>query len=255
MRIRVLGCHGAELLNHNTCGFLINGSMLLDAGTVSSALTMTEQRRIRYILISHIHADHIKGLPSLSETIMAETRINPVVIISIPEVLSGLRRYFLNNHLWPDLNALRKGQTPVFRMKAVQNGKAFKIKGLEIRAFRVNHTVPCAGFIIREKNSSLLYSGDTYETQEIWKAAARDPHLKAAMIETSFPNALQGQAVRTKHLTPSLLLREFSKIAKPRLRIYVYHMKPLYLGKIRREIKKLSVSNISILEEGKVFTI
>ena len=80
MRIRVLGCHGAELSNHNTCGFLINRSVLMDAGTVCSSLTLSEQRKIRYILISHIHADHIKGLPFLSENLITEKGKKPVVI-------------------------------------------------------------------------------------------------------------------------------------------------------------------------------
>ena len=92
MRLRVLGCHGAELPNHSACGFLINGSVLLDAGTISSAMTLAEQSNIRYILISHIHADHTMGLTFLSENLIAVKRQRTVVIISIEEVLAGLRQ-------------------------------------------------------------------------------------------------------------------------------------------------------------------
>ena len=255
MRIRVLGCHGAELSNHSTCGFLINGSVLMDAGTVCSSLTLSEQRKIRYILISHIHADHIKGLPFLSENLYTDKMRKPVVILSIPKVLDGLKKNLFNNQIWPDFTALPNRQNPVFRLKALREGEGVKLDGLEVKAFAVNHIVPCSGFLIRENKSSLLYAGDTYETETIWKAAAEDTHLKAAMIETSFPNALENLAVASKHLTPKLLLQEFSKIGKPHLPLYIYHMKPRYLERIRREVKQLNVERLKILKDGETFEV
>jgi ribonuclease BN (tRNA processing enzyme) len=255
MRIRVLGCYGAELSKLGTCGFLINGSVLLDAGTICSSLTLTEQRKIRYVLLSHIHADHIKGLPFLSENLIAEKGQRTVEIISIRKVLAGLHRYLLNNQIWPDFTQLPNEGSPIFRLRAIREGEMLKIDGLHIKAFRVNHIVPCVGFLIRQNNSSLLYSGDTYETDKIWKAAARTANLKAAMIEASFPNALKGLAVKSKHLTPRLLLQEFSKIGKPNLPLYIYHMKPRYLEQMRRELEQLKIKNITILQDGTEFEV
>ncbi len=62
MHIHVLGCHGADqlvggtagLVRQESCGFLIDGSMLLDAGTIGTRLTLAEQRRIRFVLLSHL---------------------------------------------------------------------------------------------------------------------------------------------------------------------------------------------------------
>ncbi|MBI3597717.1 MAG: 3',5'-cyclic-nucleotide phosphodiesterase [Nitrospirae bacterium] len=255
MKIRVLGCHGAKLSNHRTCGFLINGSVLLDAGTICSSLTLSEQGKIRYVLISHIHADHIKDLTFLSENLIEEKRRRPVVIISLGKILAGLQRNLFNNQIWPDFTKLPNSRNPVFRLKAIREGQTIKIDGLEVKAFRVNHIIPCAGFLIREKNSSILYSGDTYRTDKLWKAAAKEPHLKAAMIETSFPNALEDLAVRSKHLTPNLLVQEFSKIGKPRLPLYVYHLKPLYLKRIGHELKQLKVENLTVLKDGQIFKV
>jgi len=250
MRIRVLGCHGAKLSNHRTCGFLINGSVLLDAGTICSSLTLSEQGKIRYVLISHIHADHIKDLTFLSENLIAAKRRRPVVIISLGKVLAGLQRNLFNNQIWPDFTKLPNGRNPVFRLKEIREGETIKINGLEVRAYRVNHIIPCAGFLIREKNSSFIYSGDTYRTDRLWEAAAKEARLKAALIETSFPNALEGLATVSKHLTPELLLKEFSKIGKPRLPLYVYHIKPRYLQRIKRELKQLKIKNLTVLKDG-----
>ncbi len=255
MRVRVLGCHGAELAERHTCGFLINGTVLLDAGTICSTLTLSEQRRIQYVLISHIHADHVKGLPFLSENLIAEKKPRQVVIISIRRVLEGLCQNLFNDQIWPDFNKLPNGRRPIFRLKAIREGETIKMDGLKVRAFSVNHIVPCAGFLIRENGSSLLYSGDTYQTGKIWKAAAKDPHLKAAMIEASFPNALEKLAAKSKHLTPNLLFQEFSKIGKPSLPLYIHHMKPRYLERIRRELKQLKMKKLTVLSDGEVFNV
>ena len=255
MKIRVLGCHGAELANYGTCGFLINGTILLDAGTICSSLTLHEQRKIRYILISHTHADHIKALPFLSENLIGMKRQRPIIIVSIGEVLTGLRRYVFNNQLWPDFTNLPSRRHPIFRLRAIREGETIKVDGLAVKAFKVNHTVPCAGFLIRQRNSSFLYSGDTYQTTQIWKAAAKDVRLKAAMIETSFPNALKDLAIKSKHLTPRLLFKEFSKIGKPDLSLYIYHMKPRYLERIKRELKQLKIDKITALKDGTLFTV
>lgn len=57
MKIRVLGCHGSEQFGGEktgrqqcrTCGFLINDTVMVDAGTIGAALTLDEQRAIRHI--------------------------------------------------------------------------------------------------------------------------------------------------------------------------------------------------------------
>jgi ribonuclease BN (tRNA processing enzyme) len=105
---------------------------------------------------------------------------------------------------------------------------------------------------VRQKNASFLYSGDTGETDQLWKAAAADPTLKAAFIETTFPNALEDLAIRSRHLTPRLLRQEFDKIGKPDLPVYAYHMKPRYLSTIKRELADLRIQNLSVLEDKSV---
>lgn len=207
------------------------------------------------MLISHIHADHIKDLTFLSENLIAEKRRKPVVIISLGKVLAGLQRNLFNNQIWPDFTKLPNSRNPLFRLKAIREGETIKIDDLEVKAFRVNHTIPCAGFLIREKNTSILYSGDTYKTDKLWRVAAKDATLKAAMIETSFPNALEGLAIISKHLTPHLLLQEFSKIRKPHLPLYVYHIKPRYLKTIRHELKQLKIENLTALKDGQLFNV
>jgi len=255
MKVRVLGCYGAELSKFSTCGYWINGSVLLDAGTICSALTLEEQKKIRYVLISHIHADHINGLAALSENLITEKVRTPVEIISIGKVIAGLKRHFFNDQIWPDFTKLPNRRNPVYRLRSIREGEKVKLNGLYVQAIPVEHIVPTAGFLIRENGSSLLYSGDTCMTEELWKAAAKDDSLKAAMIETTFPDALKKLAYESKHLTPSLLYNEFSKIGKPHLALYIHHMKPRYREKIKQELKRLKFQKLSLLADGMVFNV
>jgi ribonuclease BN (tRNA processing enzyme) len=216
---------------------------------------MNEQKKIRYVLLSHIHADHIKGLPFLSENLIGQKGQKPVVIISLEKVLTGLHRNLFNNKIWPDFTKIPTEKKPIFRLKPIREGETLQVEGFQVKAFRVNHTVPCAGFLVQQKNTSLLYSGDTYKTHKIWKAASTTKNLKAAMIETSFPNSMEGLAKASKHLTPSLLSQEFSKIGKLHLPLFIYHMKPRYLKTIQKELKNLGLKKLVMLKDGVVFNI
>ena len=109
MNIRVLGCHGSGQLvpgcngpiQCGTCGFLVNDRVLVDAGTVGSRLYLEEQRRIRVVLLTHLHFDHIRELPTLADNLVGEID-EPIVIAAIPEVLDGLHGIFLMERCIPD---------------------------------------------------------------------------------------------------------------------------------------------------------
>jgi len=262
VNIRVLGCHGSDEVRddhgrpvqYRTCGFVLNGAILMDAGTVGTALTLAEQKRLRHVLLSHLHFDHIQGLPTLADN-LAETVQKPVTISSIAEVLDGLKAHIFNGAVYPDFMKLPTPQQPVFTCRPMEAGKAADVEGLQITPIRVNHLVPAVGYLIRDGKASFLYSGDTYETEEIWKVAAREPNLKAAFIETSFPDEMAELALVSKHLTPALFAKEFRKIGKPDLPVYIYHIKPRYREAIERQLAALKMKNLTLLNEGQEIAI
>ena len=94
MNIKILGCHGSDSLTHErgeehccrSIGFLVNDSLMIDAGTVSSALNLESQKRIRHIVLTHTHIDHLKELPSLADNLISCTT-NSITVASIPQVL------------------------------------------------------------------------------------------------------------------------------------------------------------------------
>lgn len=257
MKVRVLGCHGSAQLVEGecgpvpcgTCGFLVNDSVVVDAGTIGSRLYLDEQRRIRVVLLTHLHFDHLRELPTLADNLVGETDA-PVIIASIPEVLEGLRKHVFNGAVYPDFFRLPAPDRPVLTMHALQPGREDRLADLGVTPIRVNHVVPTVGFLLRDGHRTLLYSGDTYVTDELWRVAKVEASLAAAFIETSFPNELDDLARAAKHLTPQLLAGELAKLDRPQVPVYAYHLKPRFRERIGQELKDLGIEGLSVLEEG-----
>lgn len=257
MKIRVLGSHGSDLLIREaqgprvckSVGFLVNGTLMVDAGTLASGLTLEEQKHVRQILLSHLHFDHVKGIPPFVDN-LAEKIDHKVVVSSLASVVEGIQAYIFNDQVFPNFFQLRSSRNQILQTRNLQPKQEIELEGLTVIPIPVNHTVDTVGFILRERDAAWLYSGDTHLTEEIWQAAARTPNLKGAFIEVSFPDGMMDVAVKSKHLTPSLLKKEFHKIGKPDIPLYVYHMKPTVRGEIMRELATLDIPNLIVIEEG-----
>lgn len=257
MKIKVLGCHGSDLLlttpsrTHTcrTCGFLLDDILLLDAGTVASTLEMSQLHRIRAAVLSHVHFDHIKGLPTLADNLVGCQQA-PVILASIPAVLDSLQTHIFNDEVYPDFLRLPSPTNPVFTRQDLAVHEETFIAGFGITPIPVNHLVPTVGFLIRKELSSVLYSGDTFLTEEIWKRAAAEPTLKAVFIETSFPNEMEDLARMTKHLTPSLVAAELDKLGRRDVAVYAYHLKPHFRDRIVDQLSGLNIPNLRVPEEG-----
>jgi glyoxylase-like metal-dependent hydrolase (beta-lactamase superfamily II) len=262
MQIRVLGCHGADCLvegaersiRQESCGFLIDDSVLLDAGTAGARLTLAQQRQIRFVLLSHLHFDHIKGLPTLADN-LAEQFDAPVIVAGTEPVLQGLMDHVFNDKVYPNFFKLPNREHPVLQTLVLEPSKPVTIGHLEVIPVPVNHAVPTVGYVVKDQTGALLYSGDTYETEEIWHLGRTTSNLKAALIESSFPDELGDLAKRSKHLTPALFLKEFQKLGRPELPVYAYHMKPAYRDQIEAQIRRHSIERVGFLEEGQIITL
>ena len=115
--------------------------------------------------------------------------------------------------------------------------------------------MPTVGYVVKDRRAALLYSGDTYETEEIWRLGRTVPELKAVFIESSFPNEFADLAKQTKHLTPSLLAEEWRKLRNDQVPLYAYHLKPPYTDQILRELRELHIPGLKVLEEGQTLTL
>ena len=63
MRLRVLGCAGGSAPGHLLSSYLIDEVLAIDAGALTTALSVPGQRRVRAVAFTHGHLDHVWSLP------------------------------------------------------------------------------------------------------------------------------------------------------------------------------------------------
>src|SRR5512144_1929573 len=247
MKVKVLGCSGSETIGHMPPGFLVNDVMMLDAGTITAALSFGAQSKITDILISHSHLDHIKSLLFLADNIIGRIK-KPVVIRSIPQVLEAIRKHLMNNIIWPDFTKIPTPKNPVLAYAPMPVGKAVAVAGLRVKAIPMNHPVPAVGFVVNDGTSSILYSADTGPNEGLWKEAAKTRNLSAIIVDTSFPNSLDGIASVSGHFTPAQLHADLIRARVGyNVPIYIYHIKPVHEKKVLRDLAGLGRKNVKVL--------
>jgi cAMP phosphodiesterase len=253
LKFRVLGCSGGQLPGYNLSSFLINDSLLIDAGCTTSALNLRAQQKIRDILITHIHLDHVMALGTLADNLYGKCKV-PINVWSVGQVIDGLAKSFFNDQVWPDFTRITGStqRVPVLRLRFLREGKVTRIGGHSITAMQVGHVVPTVAFLVESKNSSLLHVGDTGPTNKVWSFARKHQNLGALVIETSFPNRLQDVADVSRHLTPRTLVRELDKLALKSPKILITHLKPEFRQEVIRELGKLKGHRLRILRDGDV---
>lgn len=253
MKVKILGCSGSETRGHMPPGFLVNDVMMLDAGTITAALSIEAQSKITDILISHTHLDHIKSILFLADNIIGRIK-KPVNIRAIPSVIDAIKKHLMNDLIWPDFTKIPNAQNPVLTYKPMPIGATVSIAGLKVKAIPMNHPVPSVGFLVSDGKSSLLYSADTGPNEGLWKEAAKAKNLNAIIVDTSFPNSLEMIAHLSGHFTPGQLHDDLNKArVNNGVPIYIYHVKPVHKKKVLSELKALGRKNVKILQEGKTY--
>ena len=250
MKIKVLGCYGTEFLRFKSSGFLIDSSVMLDAGSICSTLTLDEQRAIQEILITHSHLDHIKDIFFLLNNLFEEQR-QPITVYSTAEILQLLKQHFINGIICPDFTSIPQGDDHVLGFETINEGEFYPVsQGLSIRAEKVDHNIAAVGYIIRGDHGHIVYTGDTGPTEQIWKVCNSLENLLGLFIECSFSNEQQELASLSGHLTPQTMVQELEKLQERDCPVFVFHMKPQYLKTIEAEIDALGDERITILAQG-----
>jgi ribonuclease BN (tRNA processing enzyme) len=255
MKIRVIGSSGAEFPGHNPPAFLLDDEILFDAGSITNTLDEKAQRKIRHIFITHAHLDHIKSIPFLADNIIVGGTNHRVTVLSIPPVLQTIKSHLFNSAMWPDFTVIPHPDDAVLRLVKLKYGTPVQLNGYAITPFKVNHTVPSAGYLIEDsKGRRIFYTGDTGPTAATWRKLGGTA-IHCLIIDVSFPNGMESLAIQTGHLTPNLLKEELTHFRHLPEQICITHPKPQHLKVIEKEVDRLGVRGLKILKEGSNITI
>jgi cAMP phosphodiesterase len=249
MKIQVLGCAGTISPEARTSAFLLNDSILMDGGTICSSLSLDDLEKIKTIFISHPHFDHIKGLPSLAETLIFKEEISPVTILASDLAIEAIRRHIMNDVIWPDFSRLPTEEQPVIRYLPIPEGVPVQAGELAITPYFLLDNRSDFGYLIEDGGTSLLYTSDIGASARLGVDGRVAEHL---IVEVSFPNEKDELAALTGHLTPSLLQEMHSRLpVRPRT-VFVTHMKTYFREQIVGELRELELPNLVILNDGDI---
>jgi cAMP phosphodiesterase len=255
MKIRVLGCYGGQLLGFHLSSFLVNDSILLDAGSPTIALTLEEQREIQHVFVSHTHLDHIQDIAFLADNRalkrMGDDDVSRSIMIhSLEENVETIKKHFLNNKVWPDFTKIPTASDPILQMNAIEPMQAVEVDGVCITPILMEHPVPCTGFLLDQDDKQFMYSADTGITDEFWRVANAQPNLRGIIMDCSFPNAYEKLAHISGHLTPKSMAKELKKLESlGEIPIYLFHMKPETLNVMTAEVEAENIPHLRMLTQ------
>ena len=234
MNIQVLGAHNCESQNSKFASLVVDDVLAIDAGALTSSLSLPAQQKLKAILLTHLHYDHIKDIPVVAMNLFLNgSNIN---IYSIPPVYDALSTHLLDGKLYP--NFLEQPQeNPTLKFSAIEPYQAAQIEGYSILAVPVNHSVPTVGYqVTSPEGKTVFYTSDTGPgLAGCWEYVS--PQL--LIIEVTAPDKYKVWAAESGHLTPSLLKQElisFQELKGYLPQVVLVHMNPSLEKEIEAEI-------------------
>ena len=251
MNIQVLGAHNCESQSSKLASLLIDGVLAIDAGALTSSLSFPAQRKLKAILLTHQHYDHIRDIPAIAMNFFL--REATISIYSILPVYNALANHLLSGEFYPNFLERPEGN-PTIKFTIIEPHKTEHIEGYSILATEVNHPIPTVGYQITSPDGKIVfYTGDTGTgLADCWEYVS--PQL--LIIEVTVPDRYEEFARRTGHLTPSLLKQElisFQELKGYLPAVVVVHMDPRLEKEIEAEIAVVAEAldnSINLAYEG-----
>jgi len=255
MRIRVLGCSGGIGAGSRTSALLVDGDVLIDAGTGIGDLELADIDSIRHVFLTHSHLDHIAGLPMLVDRLFDEDRPQPVTVYAREETLRAVQDHLFNGVIWPDFAQLPSPEKPMLRYCVCSPGDTITIGHRDFYAIDVMHTVPTLGFTVQNSGGVFAVSGDTKTNETLWPVLNACDDLKVLVIEVSFPDEMGELAEIAGHYTPKTLTDDLKRL-RHSPEIWLTGMKPGEEDRIYAQVLQAAPDkNIRMLSRGAVLTV
>jgi ribonuclease BN (tRNA processing enzyme) len=234
VNIRILGAHNIESQDSRCISFVIDDVLAIDAGSLTSSLTFPEQQKLKAVLLTHQHYDHVRDIPALGMNFYLYEKT--IEIYSIRPVYEVLSAHLLNNVLYPDFTK-SPSEKPAIQFKIMEPGRTETIAGYAVLPVPVNHAVPTVGYQITSASGKKVFiTSDTGPgLDNCWKQVSPD----LLIIELTALNKYTDFARQSGHLTAALLRQELESFREIRgylPQVVLVHMNPLDEKGIKAEV-------------------
>jgi cAMP phosphodiesterase len=257
MEIHILGAHSTEAGGLRLVSFLIDGVLVLDAGGLTSSLSLSEQQQVRAILLTHHHFDHTRDLVTFGAN--GATFPQSVDVYALNQTIDVVISCLLDGKMYADFSKWPSKEKPFLQLRVIEPLQRYNIQGYEVLPVPLQHTVPSVGYQVTSKDGkSLFYTGDTGPGLETcWQYIS--PQL--LMIEVSGINKSQDFLKSVGHLSAGLLKEEliqFRHIKGYIPRVVVIHIPSQFQNEVEQEVKEVARElgiGIDMGYEGMIITL
>lgn len=152
IEVNILGCSSAKpTLRHNPSCTVLNvydTLFMIDCGE-GTQKQMIKQRlnfnRLNHIFLTHLHGDHVLGLPGLLSTLALHGKEGYLTVYTFAEGIEWINREmdFFGRNLSYELRFVEIN--PKVPMHIYEDKK------LTVRTLPLDHRVPCVGYVFEEK--------------------------------------------------------------------------------------------------------
>ncbi len=240
MIVKILGAHNIELQDTRCISLLIDDILAIDAGALTSSLSLAAQQKLKAVLLTHQHYDHMRDIPAIGMNFYLYE--NTIDIYSILPVREALSTYMLNDILYPDFMEKPRGK-PAIRFNTMEPGHTKSIAGYTVLPVSVSHAVPTVGYEVTSPDGKkVFYTADTGPgLDECWRQVSPD----LLIIEVTALNKWHDFALQSGHLTAALLKPELESLKRMKgslPQIVAIHMNPLDEKGIKEEIAAVAAA-------------
>jgi ribonuclease BN (tRNA processing enzyme) len=256
MKIKVLGAHNTESRNTRHTTLLVDDAIALDAGGLTSTLSFRDQLKVKTVLLTHGHYDHMRDIPAFAMNLFL--RKKSVDVYTHQAAADNLLRYLLDGGIYPEFHK-KPADAPSLRIHFLNHGEELNIQNYTILPLSVAHSLPAVGYQIASPDGKkIFYTGDTGpDLAKVWESIT--PQL--LFIELTGPDRWKDSMRKVGHLTPSLLQQElidFRRIQGYLPRVICVHINPENEGEISSEISIVANSlhaSIQLAHEGMILEV
>ncbi|MFC1926030.1 MBL fold metallo-hydrolase [Chloroflexota bacterium] len=250
MEVELLGAHMTEMAGAKMSSLVIDEIIALDAGSICSSLPLSAQQKLKAVLLTHHHYDHVRDIPTIA---MNLSYLGVLEVYSTPLVFEILSTYLLDGKMYPNFIKWPEEQ-PAIRFTTIEPYETINIAGYNVLAIPVPHSVPTVGFqVTSPQGKRLFYTGDTgVGLSECWKHVSPD----LLITEISLPQKMEDWARKVGHLTPHLLKTELLKFRQIKGYLpttLVVHLNPSHESEIQTEVAEVArelEADITLGREG-----
>ncbi len=228
-------------------------SLLFDAGR--GCLQRLSQVNLAYdklnaLFLTHLHSDHITGLPDLWLTGWLISRrkvpLNVFGPIGTANMIKYLQMAFVFDLKIREEDDKAEEEGSKLLVTEIQQGTIYDNDGVKVIAFEVDHypVVPAFGYRIEYNGHSVVLSGDTRYSENLIKFAKGTDLLihEVAIGPDTLSKSDSRYNILAHHTTPEQTARVFNEV-RPKLAAYS-HIVKLY-GGTEQEILKRAKANYS----------